>query len=181
MLLFMALIDSEEDKNKFEIMYTTYQKKMWYAANEILHNESDAEDAVQSAFLKVARNMSKIGSPYSTETKYYLITAVQNVAYDMQYRSSHKKYEQSFDVEEYDMVSDDSFEDKVLIKMLFDNVVTAIMQLEPIYSGVLYYYFVEERKPSEIAKLLDLKTGTVNKRLTRGKTTTELSTWPAKG
>ncbi|MBQ8804648.1 MAG: sigma-70 family RNA polymerase sigma factor [Tyzzerella sp.] len=60
MLIYMLMIDSSDDQSKFEKLYNEYKGLMFYVANNILHNEQDAEDAVHHAFVKIAENIEKI-------------------------------------------------------------------------------------------------------------------------
>lgn len=53
MLIYLAAINSDEDKTKFELIYRQYRNLMYYVANQILHNICDAEDVVHQAFLKI--------------------------------------------------------------------------------------------------------------------------------
>ena len=53
-MIYLQMIESEDDKVKFEEIYLKYKSPMFYAANKILHNEQDAEDAVHMAFIKIA-------------------------------------------------------------------------------------------------------------------------------
>lgn len=53
MFLYLAMIDSDADKSKFEILYSEYKNLMYYTANRILRTAADAEDVVHQAFLKV--------------------------------------------------------------------------------------------------------------------------------
>lgn len=50
--MFMALIDDESDKDKFERLYYTYKKMMFSIANSILFNVSLADETVQDCLLK---------------------------------------------------------------------------------------------------------------------------------
>ena len=52
MLAYMSLMDSADDKSKFERVYQSYKGLMFYTANRILNNPQDAEDAVHTAFVK---------------------------------------------------------------------------------------------------------------------------------
>ena len=63
MFLYLAMIDSDADKSKFEILYNEYKNLMYYTANRILRNSSDAEDVVHQAFLKVIEILDTISSP----------------------------------------------------------------------------------------------------------------------
>lgn len=44
--IYLSVIDAEQDKNKFEILYTTYRKLMFYIADQVLKDEYLAEDAI---------------------------------------------------------------------------------------------------------------------------------------
>ena len=83
MLLYLQMIDTSEDRSKFEQIYIEYRDLMFYVANRILDNEQDAEDAVHEAFLKVAENIKKIGEPKCPKTKGFVVTVVENKAIDL--------------------------------------------------------------------------------------------------
>ena len=51
--LFLNLIDSEEDKTKFEIIYRRYRGFMLKVARMYTDSDYDAEDALQNAFLSI--------------------------------------------------------------------------------------------------------------------------------
>lgn len=54
MLIYLQAIDDPEDRTRFEAMYSAYRGLMFRAANRILQNPQDAEDAVHLAFLSLA-------------------------------------------------------------------------------------------------------------------------------
>ena len=83
MILYLQMIDSSEDRSKFEQIYIEYRELMFYVANRILDNDQDAEDAVHEAFLKVAENIKKIGEPKCPKTKGFVVTIVENKAIDL--------------------------------------------------------------------------------------------------
>ena len=51
MLLYLSLIETDEDKIKFEDIFNSYKKTMYYIANSILKDEHYSHDAVQNSFL----------------------------------------------------------------------------------------------------------------------------------
>ena len=63
------MIDAEEDKQKFAILYETYRHLMMKVALNVLKDTFLAEDAVHEAFIKIAKNMEKIGEIDATATK----------------------------------------------------------------------------------------------------------------
>jgi RNA polymerase sigma-70 factor (ECF subfamily) len=83
MLAYMSLMDSADDKSKFERVYQSYKGLMFYTANRILNNPQDAEDAVHTAFVKIAENISKIQEAVCPKTKVFVVTIVENTAIDL--------------------------------------------------------------------------------------------------
>ena len=90
MLVYLMVIDSQEDQSKFEKVYLTYRGLMYHVAYKILNNKHDAEDVVHSAFIKVAENIQKIGDPVCPKTQNYVVTIVENKAIDL-YRANKRK------------------------------------------------------------------------------------------
>lgn len=83
MIAYMLLIDSPEDRSKFQKLYMKYRNLMYYVAYEILHNHHDAEDAVHQAFVRIAENIEEIETPICPKTRSYVVTIVENKAIDM--------------------------------------------------------------------------------------------------
>ena len=54
MIVYLQLIDTAEDRSKFERLYEQYKQLMFYTAFQILKRPQDAEDAVHHAFLSIA-------------------------------------------------------------------------------------------------------------------------------
>ena len=90
MMIYLQMIDTPEDRSKFEFLYMEYRGLMFHVANKILHNEQDAEDMVHQAFLKVAENIEKIGDPKCPKTQGYIVTIAENKAIDL-YRRRQKR------------------------------------------------------------------------------------------
>lgn len=89
MIAYLQMIDTPEDKHKFEILYREYLGLMFSIAKGILHNEEDAEDAVQTAFVSIAENIGKIEEPMCPKTKGYIAIIVESKAIDL-YRRKQK-------------------------------------------------------------------------------------------
>lgn len=89
MIIYLQMIDTPEERSKFERLYQEYRRLMFYAANRILQNEQDAEDSVHQAFLKIAEHMDKIGDPVCSKSKSYVVTVAENKAIDL-YRRRKK-------------------------------------------------------------------------------------------
>ena len=66
--LYLALIDEEWDLIRFEEAYYEYKGLLHYIAKKILQDEHRAEDAVQEAFLRIAKNFHKVGNVKTTSS-----------------------------------------------------------------------------------------------------------------
>lgn len=165
--LYLSFIDDEDDRKKFEDIYYNYRKRMVAVAYSVLNNKSDSEDAVHDAFIKIARNMRAIDDPMSAKTLSYVSKAAKNAAINILLKNERRNTFIGFsDTEKF---SDEKFFEKLRITEDYNEVVDAIRMLNDTYRNAMFYYFVCEMKPSEIADLLGRKNSAVRQQLTRGK------------
>ena len=64
---YLALLDTAEDKSRFEELYLTYRQDMYKTAFAILRSPQSAEDAVHEAFMIVIGKL-KIDLQYKCNT-----------------------------------------------------------------------------------------------------------------
>lgn len=57
--LYLQILDTPEEKVRFEQIYLKYRGLMYHVADGILHNRQDAEDAVHNAFLRMIKHFKK--------------------------------------------------------------------------------------------------------------------------
>ena len=62
MLIYVQMIETPQDKSKFEAIYEEYYGLMYHTAYKYLKHEQDAEDAVHHAFVKIAENIRSTAS-----------------------------------------------------------------------------------------------------------------------
>ena len=55
LIYYLQMLDTPEEKVRFEQIYLKYRGLIYRVADSILHNRQDAEDAVHNAFLKIIR------------------------------------------------------------------------------------------------------------------------------
>ena len=84
------------NQERIENIYQLYEQKMYWIAYSILGDVSDAEDAVQDAFLKLVRLVRKLEDPFSDRTKRFVIRTIQSTAID-RYRKNKKDRENRSD------------------------------------------------------------------------------------
>lgn len=161
--IYLAMLDGEEEKNKFELLYVTYRKLMFYVANRILNDERLAEDAVHQTFLKILENFDKVGEIPCYKTKSYVVTIVKNIAINMY--NQRKRYD-AIPIEEVEFCI---AEERLERTDDLDHLTRAVLKLPVIYKDVLTLKYVQEFSNEEIAKMLDISEATVRKRLERAK------------
>lgn len=164
---YMSLIDNDDDRAKFEILYKKYRKRMVHTAFSVLGNEEDAEDAVHDTFIKIARNMRSIGDPDSGEALSYVLKAAKNTAINLSQKNAARN--KHIQLENVENISDGQFFEELRIQENYGEVVASIRSLNDTYRDVLFYYFVEGMKAKDIADLLGRSNSAVQQQIIRGK------------
>lgn len=167
MLIFLSMIETEEDKEKFVQIYESYSHFMWYIANEVLWDKYLAEDAVQEAFIALTRHMEKINDVNSSQTKKFLATIVKSKAIDI----IRKKKGDLF--EEYEEIDLETTKSDLLMEYIqkesHEALLSSIRQLDDNYRIVFEYKYLHELSDREIADLLGITPKNVNVRIFRAR------------
>lgn len=163
LMLYTSMIDSTEEKRKFERIYLAHRQTMYYAAFRILNNVQDAEDAVHQAFLRILNHLDIINESDCHKTRAYLIVITQSTAIDI-YRK-HKRFNTvSFD--ELEICNSGTLERDYEEK---DAILRAVNKIPVNYSVVLKLRYSHNHSVSEIASLLGISEGNVRQRISRAK------------
>ena len=155
-----------DDKNKFESIYHTYKNALFYQVHKIIKNESDAEDILQEAFIKIAKNINAIGDVKSKETVSFLIVITKNTAYDY-IRKASKITE--LPLSETETYIDESALENLVSSIEYEQIVSVITSIPTPYNEVLYLHYVKDYSIKKTANILAKKTATVKMQLVRGK------------
>lgn len=162
MFLYLALIDCEEDRDKFELIYKKYKKIMFYIAKDILQNNHNAEDAVSLSFLKIIKHLDKINEINCNKTKSFIVIIVKNTSIDL-YRKIKKEKEHIDSIEEkYELFENIEFE-------VENSVQEAILKLPSKYRDILFLRYCHQLEYDEISKVIDIKQSTIRSLVSRGK------------
>ena len=77
------MVEGPEEQSKFRALAARYERLMFHVARQILPNQQDAEDAVQEAFLAIAKNFAKISAVDSPKTKAFVVIVTESKAIDI--------------------------------------------------------------------------------------------------
>lgn len=83
LLIYLAMVDSDEEKDLVEKLYNTYKNTLYNICFAIVRNRTDAEDAVHDTFIRIIDNLCKIKDVDSPQTKAFCIVIARNVAVDI--------------------------------------------------------------------------------------------------
>lgn len=146
MLIYIQMIETDEDKSKFEEIYHAYRNLMYYIAYARLHHEQDAEDAVHHVFVKIAINIQRIG-PVSPRTKQYVVTMVDNRVTDMlRARGRHPE-----------LAYQDKLQNAISAETDGENLLAAcILKLPAQQRMLIWLKYFHGYSLREIAKMLDI-------------------------
>lgn len=164
LIFYLALIEDQAGRKKFEQLYEKYHNLMYHRAYEILNDEQIAEDAVSEALIKLAINIEKVGEAESTSAKAFTMQILEHTAIDL-YRKRRKEMERYRDLEEIKerltVPEPESWSGSALAK--------AILELPFENRQVILLKYAQGYDNAEIAALLDFTVAKVEKLLSRGK------------
>ncbi|MDD6189624.1 MAG: sigma-70 family RNA polymerase sigma factor, partial [Clostridiales bacterium] len=124
-----------------------------------LDNDEDAEDAVHMAFESIAKNISKIFEIDCPETRNFIVIIVERKAIDV--LRKRKGYA--------DMGLDEAISGIEITMPEGGGLANALAKLNPRYREILLLHYVSGYTAKEIAKMLDMKAGSVQKLIYRAK------------
>ena len=164
-MIYLMIVDEEDDRRKFVVLYEKYRCLMMTVAISILKDNYLAEDAVHEAFIKVAKNIDKFGDVDRIETKRYLISIVKSTAIDI-YRKRNRQQENEIiyepeKVENKKIAYLETEEENSILQVIYD--------LPEKYREIIILRYSTGLEYAEIANILGITEETVRQRISRGK------------
>lgn len=143
-------------KNKdIENIVRKYANLVYRVAFTILKNESDTEDIFQEVFMKICSNNIKFMN--EDHEKAWIIRVTKNQCLDFLKRSSNKNKNEL----------DENIQAKTSEN--FSYVTEEVMKLPEKYRAIIYLFYYEGYKISEIASILEINESTIKWQLVRAR------------
>lgn len=163
----LSIINDETDRELVRSLYEANEQLMYNVAYNILHNRTDAEDAVQDSFVSVIRNLEKIRVIDCNETHFYLVIVVKNISLNM---LKKKQRHPAVDIDEvFDAKSDVNIEDEIISRVSSEEIKCALRDLSDNDYEIMFLYLIREHTPSEIAQLLGITGNQARQRIFRAR------------
>lgn len=161
---YLSLLETQEEKDKFECLYERYAPLMKHVAYQKLHDEQLAEDAVHNAFLNIIKSFCEIDDPSSHKTRHFLVVVTEHAAVDIirkEKPSTRVSYEQ---MEPLLCVTPD-----MLDRIAARELAKIIANLPDIYRSVLELRVYHDLSEKQIATVLGISYAAARKRLERAR------------
>ena len=167
---YLTLVDDPEDKSLLEKIYCDYRDHMFAAANGILQNEQDAEDAVHDAFVKIAQNIKMFRKYTEVHLKASVLAVTRHIALNMAKKGGNIEKE-SLDDEKSEAFRSahdtQDIEQDFIDKLRYERLNRAIENLAEGDRDLITLYYVQRLPGKDIAKMFDMKDCTVRKKAER--------------
>lgn len=165
MILLILSFDTEENKDKFEYIFYKYRKLMLHKAYEILQDYYLAEDAASEAFIRIHKNMHKIGDPDDKKSIAFIVTIVKNTALTILSKTRSQA------TEEYDeeQAADFNLEEQTIAHIGADEIYDILNVLGEELKSVFLLRYAHDMSHKEIGKTLGISENNVTVRLHRAK------------
>lgn len=140
---------------EIENIVNTYSNMLFRLCFTMLRNNQDAEDAVSDVFMKYIEEYQTFAD--DEHKKAWLIKVATNRCRDMLKFYKIRRHLKLDDIFEYCQTNDEI------------GILTELLSLSEKYRTVIHLYYIEGYKTYEIAKMLDISSSAVRKRLQYGR------------
>lgn len=165
---YVAMLDTEEQKDKFTEIYTTYYGMMYQVARTITHDDKLAEDALHETCLELIEEIDSIRTDNAKQLAYYLRMVTRNRTIDFM-RKWDRRSAVSFEALEIDPPDGQKTPDDILLtKEKLDEALRNLQGMPEIYRTALIMQ-VQGYSIHEIARLTHCKDATVKTRIHRAR------------
>jgi len=166
---------TKRDREKFERLTMKHLDAAYNLALWIMKNPTEAEDVVQTAYLKAFENFLRFDE---TNVGGWILTIVRNSAFNLLKKRKLHSNLVSFDeaahsdnsnkttqLNDYHLTPDEL----LCLNSIDNNILESINKLSPEYREILFLREIEELSYKEIAEVTNIATGTVMSRLSRAR------------
>ena len=165
--LYLSMLDTTEEKNKFLRIYDKYERQMVDLAYSILRDINDAKTAINDALISIVKNIYKIPDEDEIIEKSYVLKITKNAALKLWNKS--KKIEQLNQFLNSNMAVDNHTPASELIyKEDARKLIGYVESLSESYREVLIMKYLYGMSYEDISSALGVKIEAVRTRCSRG-------------
>lgn len=155
----LVLAAQSGNSEAFTFLCKHYQQGVTRFAYKLCSDPQIVQDAVQNAWLKLAKNLHKLKDPRAFKS--WLFKTVRWSVYDLMRAAKRDKDIIENDIDVVDIVASTKSESL--------DIASLIEQLPEIDKQVIHLFYLEEMQLTQIAEVLEVPLGTVKSRLFRAR------------
>jgi RNA polymerase sigma-70 factor (ECF subfamily) len=170
MLIYLAMLETEEERNSFGEYYEKHYGRCFTAARRITQNDVLAEEAVHNAFMRMIEHKEKYFTHERKKTASTIVLIVESESYNILKREKRFKHSDLGDVEP--VIADgtpDAFR-VVAGKEAVGRIKEHVSLLDDNYRMIYELKYICGMKESEIAIAIGMTQNAVSQRVHRLKT-----------
>lgn len=150
--VYLSMVDTDEERNTIQTIYKEHRDRMFAVAMRYLHNQSDAEDAVHEAFLRIVSGKTNIFEIPPEKMTAYTNIIIRNISVNMlRLRNREQLYEDNMNETE-----EIAFEDDVISQVSRNELVGFILKLPKGQRDALYAKIVLGVSSAAGAEILNI-------------------------
>ena len=159
LVYYLQMLDTPEEKMRFEQIYLKCRGLMYRVADSILHDHQEAEDAVHNAFMKIIKNFSKFQNTPTKDLAPQITVIARNEAISLLRKKPDAAQLEDWIglAETSETVSD------------YHSLVDSFTRLPQTYRAVMEMKLLLGYSDGEIAAKLGLSKKAVSVRISRGR------------
>jgi len=169
-MIFLSVIESDIVRNHMENIYILYAKELIYTSYNIVHDHHEAEDIVQTAFIKVSDYIDENTDLKCNKMRGLLVIIVKRLSYNV-YNTRKSRVDINIDdIGEY--LSDDKIESPEINILRIDDrkkVAKLMCSINESYMDILTLKYTYDYSDSVIASMLNITEGNVRTKLSRAR------------
>ncbi len=162
----LAILENEDERNELAEIYNQNVKTFYSIAFSRLHNQDDAEDAIQEAFLAIANNPDIFFRVPKQKRVSYLNVVIKNISCKM-WNKKHNIKEHEGELNE--LISDERtlVEEHLLSNYSCQQIIDFMKTMPEITQTAIYLKADLEMNNSDISKVLGISEEATRKRIAR--------------
>jgi RNA polymerase sigma-70 factor (ECF subfamily) len=170
MIAFLMVIEDESIRNKLTEVYELHNKKLIYIANNILHDEYEAEDVVQEALIKTSEYIEEDFDPKCNKSIGLIVTIVRSISINIYNKRKRRK---TVDINDYEnlVYDDEAFNPEILVLRMDERkrIAKKLKNVKQEYADLLSLKYNFGYTDKEIAKMLSISDGNARIKLMRAR------------
>ena len=170
MLLLIASIECQEDRDLIAEFHKTKLNLLYHEAGKFISGKENIEDVVYDTFVKIIEKIDVFKSLHPKQRDKYATVAVRNLCY------LHLRKEQHFSIVSFDELLEttdvirESDPERITEQRLFNQQIHSIIsQLDTEERLLLEQKYILHWTDTEMAQLYGIKTNSLRMKLTRAK------------